>query len=319
MADHQRRLLAVESGRARWEAGISGRLNAITSRLESVLQCRPLSGPRSETIVVRDFYAATDDLRRAGAAAWGTTVVLEKAMDEYVQRHPGGVSRIETIKGFRLRRSPADSPNSNANVRSEACRVSEPTKHCGTTTGIWGQLGYAVLDISGDAPADRQFAEFSTWRPSWAAILSRGHAPRRLGSAASPPMLINTLTRIHKLITRARNDSGLPRRTSEFQMEGIHSSPAQQDFVIFNLPFQVRNPWPTSMPRPDSLHIVRNFQHTENRKPYIHHCRLAARWASLSITLPADGDGTVWRQPRGRQETQLAADAQLGTYDLADC
>ncbi|CAK9000818.1 Uncharacterized protein (Fragment), partial [Durusdinium trenchii] len=88
-------------------------------------------------------------------------------------------------------------------------------------------------------------------------------------SRVSTPPSINTLTRIHKLCTRARSilaaravPSGTP------NMESAHAVPAPEQFLVYPTPyFKVRNQWLKQYAGLILLSLTEAMQHQENARP----------------------------------------------------
>jgi hypothetical protein len=106
--------------------------------------------------------------------------------------------------------------------------------------GVWGQFGFAVPNFGDNsATINSTIAELvSLMGRNLQAIMLHTDASLRV------PPSINTITRIHKLIIRARGilaSRAVPPGTAN--MEATHATPAGQDFIIFPAPFfKVRNP-----------------------------------------------------------------------------
>lgn len=132
--------------------------------------------------------------------------------------------------------------------------------------GIWGQLGYAVPNFGNDPRTVNTGIHYlvSVMGRNLSAVMHHADADLRV------PPGINTLTRVHKLITRARTIlAGRDLDPAEFEMESVHTTPAQQDFIIYPVPFwRVRNPWMREWCGLMLTALSEAMQHTENRKPY---------------------------------------------------
>lgn len=132
--------------------------------------------------------------------------------------------------------------------------------------GVWGQLGYGVPNFGNDPATLNAGIHYltSVIGRNLSAVMHHADADLRV------PPSINTLTRLHKLITRARTilasrDVG----PADIRMEAQHSSPAQQDFLIYPVPyFMVRNPWLKEYCGLVLNALSEAFQHTENRLPF---------------------------------------------------
>jgi hypothetical protein len=132
--------------------------------------------------------------------------------------------------------------------------------------GVWGELGYACPNFGDDPATFNHTIHYltSVIGRNLSAVMHHADADLR-----TPPS-INTLTRLHKLITRARQilqGRGTPPGTPD--LEALHSSPASQVFLIFPVPFfKVRNPFLKEYCGLVLNALSEAFQHTENRKPY---------------------------------------------------
>lgn len=132
--------------------------------------------------------------------------------------------------------------------------------------GVWGQLGYAVPNFA-DRPTtlNNNIASIvdMTGR-NLAAIMMHEDAWLR-----TPPS-INTLTRIHKLVVRARalvSARAVP--PGKANMEAVHTTPSAEDFLIFPVPFfRVRNRWMKEWCGLILACLSECVQHTENFKAY---------------------------------------------------
>ena len=132
--------------------------------------------------------------------------------------------------------------------------------------GVWGDLGYAAPncgDNTATLNAGIAYLVSAVGRNLFAVMHHKD------ADLCVPPS-INTLTRIHKLVIRARTILGsrevLPGKP---QMEAGHVSPAPQDFLLFPVPFfRVRNPWLAEYCGLTLNAIADAMQDTENRAPY---------------------------------------------------
>ncbi len=83
------------------------------------------------------------------------------------------------------------------------------------------------------------------------------------------PPSINTLTRIHKLCTRARSilaSRAIPSAT--LNMETSHALPAPEEFLVYPTPyFKVRNQWLKQYAGLMLLSLTEAIQHQENARP----------------------------------------------------
>ena len=181
--------------------------------------------------------------------------------------------------------------------------------------GIWGELGYAVPNFGNDPATLNAGIHYlvAVMGRNLSAIMHHPDADSR-----EPPR-IKTLTRVHKLITRARSImAGRDVEPNEGEMEAIHSSPASQDFVIFPVPyFRVRNPWLKEWCGLTLNALCEAMQHTENRRPYdfstafsgavgqyLH--RVYRLMATELFGVPSD---------EAKLPTFTLTDEMLGTYD----
>lgn len=132
--------------------------------------------------------------------------------------------------------------------------------------GTWGDLGYAVPNF-GDDPATLNAGIHyltSIMGRNLSAIMHHPDVDLR-----TPPT-INTLTRVHKLIVRARSIlAGREVASGEPDMESGHSSPAPMVHLIYPVPyFRVRNHYLKEYCGLVLNALSEAFQHTENRKAY---------------------------------------------------
>ncbi len=132
--------------------------------------------------------------------------------------------------------------------------------------GVWGQLGYAVPNFADRATTlNNNIASIvdMTGR-NLAAIMMHEDVWLR-----TPPS-INTLTRIHKLVVRARSiisSRAVP--PGRPNMEAVHTTPAAEDFLIYPVPFfRVRNRWLKEWCGLILACLAECTQHTENLKAY---------------------------------------------------
>lgn len=132
--------------------------------------------------------------------------------------------------------------------------------------GVWGQLGYAVPNFGNDPATLNNNIHYlvSVMGRNLQAVMHHPDKDLRV------PPSINTLTRVHKLITRARSilaGRQVPPGTPD--MEAVHSSPGAEEFIIFPVPyFGVRNPWMKQWCGLVLNSLAEAMQHTENRKPF---------------------------------------------------
>lgn len=132
--------------------------------------------------------------------------------------------------------------------------------------GAWGDLGYAVPNFgSNPTTLNQTIGELvQVMGRNLSAVMHHSDADSR-----TPPS-INTLIRVHKLVTRARSilasravPPGKPR------MEPSHSTPSREAFLIFPVPwFKVRSTYLKSWAGLVLTAIGECCQHTENRIEY---------------------------------------------------
>ena len=132
--------------------------------------------------------------------------------------------------------------------------------------GVWGKLGYAVPNFGLGARTENQTIHYlvTMMGRNLSAIMHHQDADLRV------PPSINTLTRVHKLIVRARSvlaGRAVPPGTPDF--EAIHVQPGTLEQLIFPVPyFRVRNGFLREYCGLVLNCIAEACQHTENRKPY---------------------------------------------------
>lgn len=82
------------------------------------------------------------------------------------------------------------------------------------------------------------------------------------------PPSINTLVRMHKLCTRARDIlAGRAVPSNQFNMESAHAVPAPESFIVYPVPyFKVRNAWLKEYCSYVMLALTESMQHTENAR-----------------------------------------------------
>ncbi|WP_437226013.1 hypothetical protein SH661x_004360 [Planctomicrobium sp. SH661] len=131
--------------------------------------------------------------------------------------------------------------------------------------GDWAKYGLAVPNWSDDSHSQNDTIRYLV------SVMGRNlqnilwHTDARL----TVPPSINTLTRIHKLCTRARSilfsrsvASGTP------NMEPIHALPAAEEFLLYPTPyFRVRNQWLKQYCGLVLLAQTEAIQHQENARP----------------------------------------------------
>lgn len=131
--------------------------------------------------------------------------------------------------------------------------------------GDWAKYGLAVPNWSNDTQSQNDTIRYLTQ------VMGRNlqsimlHTDARL----STPPSINTLTRIHKLCTRARSilsSRAVPAGTPN--MESAHAIPAPEVFLVFPTPyFKTRNQWLKQYCGLILLALTEAMQHQENAKP----------------------------------------------------
>lgn len=131
--------------------------------------------------------------------------------------------------------------------------------------GDWGRFGLAVPNFSDDTQSQNDTIRYLTdvMGRNLQAILWHPDANLR-----TPPS-INTLTRIHKLCTRARSilaARAVPAAT--LNMEPAHALPAPEEFLVYPTPyFKVRNQWLKQYAGLILLSLTESMQHQENARP----------------------------------------------------
>ena len=131
--------------------------------------------------------------------------------------------------------------------------------------GEWRDHGLAVPNHSDDATTQNDTIRYLTdvIGRNLQALMWEPDARLR-----TPPS-INTLTRIHKLCTRARSIlSGRAVPSSTPNMEAAHALPAPEEFLVYPTPyFRVRNPWMKQYAGLILLTLTESMQHQENGRP----------------------------------------------------
>jgi hypothetical protein len=131
--------------------------------------------------------------------------------------------------------------------------------------GNWGKYGLAVPNFGNDTRSQNDTIRYLT------DVLGRNlqavmwHTDARL---RTPPS-INTLTRIHKLCTRARSIlAGRAVPAATLNMEPAHALPAPEEFLVYPTPyFKVRNQWLKQYAGLILLALTEAMQHQENARP----------------------------------------------------
>jgi hypothetical protein len=132
--------------------------------------------------------------------------------------------------------------------------------------GVWGELGYACPNFGDDYStlnSNIAYLVKSIGRNLQAVMMHRD-------ADLTVPPTINTLTRVHKLCTRARSilaARAVAPATQRF--EAVHATPAREDFLIYPLPYwKVRNGWLKEWAGLMLNAIGEACQHTENANAY---------------------------------------------------
>lgn len=132
--------------------------------------------------------------------------------------------------------------------------------------GVWGEIGYAVGNFGND-PASLNaniHRLVDVAGRNLQAIMQHTDADLR-----TPPS-INTLTRIHKLVIRARSilaGRGVP--PAQPNMETKHVTPAPEVFLIYPCRyFRVRNPFLKEYAGLALIALSEAMQHTENAQAF---------------------------------------------------
>lgn len=132
--------------------------------------------------------------------------------------------------------------------------------------GVWGELGYAVPNCGDDPITLNSGIAYlvDVIGRNLSAVMHHHDSDLRV------PPSINTLTRVHKLVVRARSIlAGRQVAPGKPDMEGGHVTPAPQDFLIYPVPyFKVRNGWLREYCGLAINALSDAVQDTENHKPY---------------------------------------------------
>src|SRR3972149_4489438 len=128
--------------------------------------------------------------------------------------------------------------------------------------GVWEELGYGAANFGNDPTSLNQDIRYlvDVIGRNLFAVMHHQDVRSRV------PPSIATLTRVHKLITRARTilDSR-DKPPGEARMEATHSTPAAQMFLIYPVPvFKVRNTWMKQWCELVLASLSEAMQHTEN-------------------------------------------------------
>jgi len=130
--------------------------------------------------------------------------------------------------------------------------------------GVWGELGYAVPNFGNDPWTSNQNIQYlvDVMGQNLFAVMHHVDADLR-----TPPS-INTLTRVHKLVIRARqiiSARAVPPGTPD--LEPIHVTPTKTAHLIYPVPyFKVRNPHLKQYCGLMLSCLAEAMQHTENAK-----------------------------------------------------
>lgn len=132
--------------------------------------------------------------------------------------------------------------------------------------GVWGQLGFAVPNFGENRTTLNNSIAYlvAGMGRNLAAVMVHSDADSRV------PPTINTLMRVHKLVTRSRQIlAGRAVPSGTLRMEPVHATPAPEDFLMFPCPyFKVRNAWLKEWAGLIFGAIAEACQHTENRNEY---------------------------------------------------
>lgn len=132
--------------------------------------------------------------------------------------------------------------------------------------GVWGELGYAVPNFGDDVATLNSNIHYlvEVIGRNLQAILQHGDADVRV------PPSINTLTRIHKLVIRARTIlAGRSVPSAKPNMETKHVTPAPEVFIIYPARyFRIRNWFLKEYAGLALIGLSEAMQHTENAKPF---------------------------------------------------
>ena len=131
--------------------------------------------------------------------------------------------------------------------------------------GDWGRFGLAIPNFSNDTTSQNDTIRYLTDVVGRNLQAVLWHPDARL---RTPPS-INTLTRIHKLCTRARSilaSRAVP--ANILNMETAHALPAPEEFLVYPTPyFKVRNQWLKQYAGLMLLALTESMQHQENARP----------------------------------------------------
>src|SRR5688572_12040222 len=128
---------------------------------------------------------------------------------------------------------------------------------------VWGEMGYAVPNFgTNPTTLNSSIASLvSVIGANLFAVLHHSDADSR-----TPPT-INTLIRVHKLVTRARTIlSGRALAPATPRLEPTHATPSPEAFLLFPCPyFKVRNSYLREWAGLMFNALGEAMQHTENR------------------------------------------------------
>lgn len=129
--------------------------------------------------------------------------------------------------------------------------------------GEWGRLGYACPNFGNDTHTLNNSIAYlvQVMGRNLSAVMHHGD------TALRTPPTINTLMRVHKLITRARSilaSRAVP--ANKLRFEPVHATPAPEVFLMYPVPyFRVRNYWLKEWCGLALDAISEACQHTDNR------------------------------------------------------
>lgn len=132
--------------------------------------------------------------------------------------------------------------------------------------GVWGELGFAAPNFGDDPTTINSTIHYLV------TVLGRNLQAIMLHTDANltRPPSINTLTRVHMLIIRARGIlAGRSVPPSKLNMEAVHATPVPEVFNIFPCPyFKVRNQFMKEWGGLALMALTEATQHTENARAY---------------------------------------------------
>jgi len=132
--------------------------------------------------------------------------------------------------------------------------------------GVWGKLGFAVPNFGDDPSTINSTIHYLV------AVIGRNIQAIMLHTDAgmTRPPSINTLTRVHKLVLRARSIlAGRSVKPATLNMEPQHATPVPEVFTIYPTPyFQVRNAFLKEWGGLALMALTEAMQHTENARGY---------------------------------------------------